>query len=196
MAKSKTKHLSYISFPSQIIPALSYSTLQSLVVSPKKLLSSSASSRFRINRIVSSSPGILPLLLALAFLGTLLLGPVIPFSPIPCAQDGVRSSSSSSSFPAAEGEFWRQPDGMGYRPCLSFSEEYRGGRRRVLILSARYLATLAISSSLLPRALALLRPSDRSGRYSYYYTAHLLPLVLDFSPLRERSRNPNSSDCV
>ncbi|XP_020097443.1 uncharacterized protein LOC109716421 isoform X2 [Ananas comosus] len=137
MAKSKTKHLSYISFPSQIIPALSYSTFQSLVVSPKKLLSSSASSRFRINRIVSSSPRILLLLLALAFLGTLRLGPVIPFSPIPCAQDGVRSSSSSSSFPA-EGEFWRQPDGMGYRPCLSFSEEYRGeppeGRRKYLLV--------------------------------------------------------------
>nr|CAD1823546.1 unnamed protein product [Ananas comosus var. bracteatus] len=80
----------------EIIPALSYSTLQSLVVSPKKLLSSFASSRFRINRIV-----------------------------------GVRSSSSSSLFPVAQGEFWRQPDGMGYRLCLSFSDEYQGSRRRV-----------------------------------------------------------------
>nr|CAD1834986.1 unnamed protein product [Ananas comosus var. bracteatus] len=112
MAKSKTKHLSYISFPSQIISVLSYSTLQSLIDPPP-------------------SP-------SLAFLGTLCLGSVIPFSPIPCAQDSVRSSSSSSSFPAAEGEFWRQPDGMGYRPCLSFSEEYRGkppeGRRKYLLV--------------------------------------------------------------
>lgn len=40
------------------------------------------------------------------------------------------------------GEFWKQPDGMGYVPCLNFSDEYRAqgesaarsGRRKKYLL--------------------------------------------------------------
>ncbi|XP_074572640.1 O-fucosyltransferase 20-like [Curcuma longa] len=58
---------------------------------------------------------------------------LLPSSPVPCS-----NSSSPRSLTAATGggggeaarlvepsEFWRQPDRMGYRPCLRFSEQYR-----------------------------------------------------------------------
>ncbi|XP_073011186.1 O-fucosyltransferase 20 [Typha latifolia] len=155
MARSKTKHLSYISVPSKIIPALSASSLQSLLVSPKKQSSRSS------NRLVSPSPRIVLLfLLAFLFIGTLRLGlrlgPVLPFSPFPCspiAEDSPSSSSSTSLAAVArrtapetnaDGAFWSQPDGLGYRPCLEFSDEYRretvapamasGGRRKYLLV--------------------------------------------------------------
>nr|CAD1842495.1 unnamed protein product [Ananas comosus var. bracteatus] len=103
MAKSKTKHLSYISFPSQIIP--------------RSLTPPS-------NRSSPSFPRNPP------------PRPVIPFSPIPFAQDGVRSSSSSSSFPA-EGSFGgNRMDGVPTVPELQrgVPGEPPEGRRKYLLV--------------------------------------------------------------
>ncbi|GMH04446.1 hypothetical protein Nepgr_006285 [Nepenthes gracilis] len=38
-----------------------------------------------------------------------------------------------------EREFWKQPDGLGYKPCLNFSEEYRRVSREIMRDRSRYL---------------------------------------------------------
>ncbi|CAL9778769.1 unnamed protein product [Musa acuminata subsp. burmannicoides] len=157
MARAKTKHLSDIAVPSQLIHSLSASAFHTLHLSPRKA-PRQAGHRFPS---LARSPKFLlvSLFFLLALFRTLRIGSeldrLLPLSPVPC-------SSSSSPEPvrsvlevavegggggvgvgagAVEGEFWRQPDGMGYRPCLDFSEEYRveteaarGGRRRKYLL--------------------------------------------------------------
>ncbi|KAK9192334.1 hypothetical protein WN943_020951 [Citrus x changshan-huyou] len=162
MAKLK-KQLSYISVPSQIINSLSSSSLQSLLVSPKKPSKSSFSRKFfSFNSYKNTRFWFLTLFLVGLF-GMLKLGfnldPPIPFSPYPCfttsPQDSFASNEKSHASFASneqqngqkgeilkgfnesqalvskgfedseESEFWKQPDGMGYRPCLHFSREYR-----------------------------------------------------------------------
>ncbi|KAE8679817.1 hypothetical protein F3Y22_tig00111394pilonHSYRG00063 [Hibiscus syriacus] len=146
MAKSKNiinaNQLSYISVPSQIINSLSSSSLQSLLVSPKR---SSSSSFFSVNKYSCRRPRVwLFALFLFGLVGMLRLGwnvnTLIPFSPYPnpCLQtqqnvDTIGRNHDSSVVatnlgqpPHEEsGEFWKQPDGMGYRPCLDFSREYR-----------------------------------------------------------------------
>lgn len=63
--------------------------------------------------------------------------PKIPFSRNPCfisQQNAIFSSGLLSSQLSVGGDeekiddnggFWKQPDGMGYRPCLDFSGKYR-----------------------------------------------------------------------
>lgn len=36
-------------------------------------------------------------------------------------------------------EFWKQPNGMGYRPCLGFSQEYRKASERIVNDRRKYL---------------------------------------------------------
>ncbi|CAL9087198.1 unnamed protein product [Musa acuminata var. zebrina] len=157
MARAKTKHLSDIAVPSQLIHSLSASAFHTLHLSPRKA-PRQAGHRFPS---LARSPKFLlvSLFFLLALFRTLRIGSeldrLLPLSPAPC-------SSSSSPEPvrsalevaveggggvvgvgagAVEGEFWRQPDGMGYRPCLDFSKQYReeteaarGGRRRKYLL--------------------------------------------------------------
>ncbi|CAD5167445.1 unnamed protein product [Musa acuminata subsp. malaccensis] len=157
MARAKTKHLSDIAVPLQLIHSLSASAFHTLHLSPRKA-PRQAGHRFPS---LARSPKFLlvSLFFLLALFRTLRIGSeldrLLPLSPVPC-------SSSSSPEPvrsvlevaveaggggvgvgagAVEGEFWRQPDGMGYRPCLDFSEQYRvetgaarGGRRRKYLL--------------------------------------------------------------
>lgn len=57
---------------------------------------------------------------------------------------GVAPSSSDaqeepSSVLSREGGFWKQPDGLGYRPCLRFSEEYRKGTEGIVKDRRKYL---------------------------------------------------------
>lgn len=160
MAKLK----SYISVPSQIINSLSSSSLQSLLISPKKSSKSSFSRKFfSFNSYKNPRFWFLTLFLVGLF-GMLKLGfnpdPLIPFMPYPCSttnqQDSfVSNEKSHISFASndeqngqkdeilkgvnesqalvskafgdseEETEFWKQPDGMGYTPCLDFSREYR-----------------------------------------------------------------------
>ncbi|XVE76674.1 hypothetical protein DITRI_Ditri13aG0000600 [Diplodiscus trichospermus] len=165
MAKSKTcnaKKQSYISVPSQIINSLSSSSLQSLLVSPKK----KNSNRFFFSYSSCRSPrGWLFALFLFGLVGMLRLGwnvdTLIPFSPYPCfhTQSNPHLSSASNigkvgkkddfliasnngqhpNHSHSESEFWKQPDGMGYRPCLDFSREYRRTREAILKDRRKYL---------------------------------------------------------
>ncbi|KAG2326099.1 hypothetical protein Bca52824_008827 [Brassica carinata] len=158
------KKVSYISVPSQIINSLSSSSLQSLLVSPKK------SSRCT-NRFSYRNPRIWFLTLFLVSLfGMLKLGfnvdPIsLPFSRHPCStgnsfhgeekhravshlgfasKNDMQSNSSSSEYrknetSPAEGDFWKQPDGLGFKPCLGFTRQYRKDSNSILKNRWKYL---------------------------------------------------------
>lgn len=208
MAKPKynAKKVSYISVPSEVINSLSSSSLQTLLLSPKK------PSR---NRFLSWSSYKSPRvwffgLFLFGFLGMLKLwfdlDPLVPFYPYPCLTSqtqgnsfpngysrsqlvvpsngqknkepgpvngmgqksvlALASSSEKSGESAAEdeplksivqskpllsngygksdgdgkeSEFWMQPDGLGYKPCLDFSSEYRRGSEVIVKDRRKYL---------------------------------------------------------
>ncbi|XP_061987861.1 O-fucosyltransferase 20-like [Populus nigra] len=201
MAKSKNnaKKVSYISVPSQIINSLSSSSLQSLLLSPKK---PSRNRFFRLNLYRSPIFWFLALFL-FCFLGMLKLSynldPLVPFSPYPCVtsqpqlQDSfskklttrsqlgfvsngekndikdqevgsvdARELKSEVGFGSnevkdeslkgvvdfqggksdgfeEESEFWKQPDGLGYKPCLKFSREYSRWSELIVKNRRKYL---------------------------------------------------------
>lgn len=69
---------------------------------------------------------------------------------MPCEISDQRSSLSTvdSVLPVSgsvgeeeeeELEFWKQPDGLGFRPCLDFSKEYRRSSTAASREKARYL---------------------------------------------------------
>lgn len=201
MAKSKNnaKKVSYISVPSQIINSLSSSSLQSLLLSPKK----PSRNRF-IGLNLYRSPRFWFLALFLfCFLGMLKLSynldPLVPFSPYPCVtgqpqlQDSfskklttrsqlgfvsngekndikdqevgsvdarelksevgfgsnevkdeslkgaVDFQGGKSDWVEEESEFWKQPDGLGYKPCLKFSREYSRWSELIVKNRRKYL---------------------------------------------------------
>ncbi|XP_075646947.1 O-fucosyltransferase 20 [Castanea sativa] len=181
MAKSKcsnNRKVSYISVPSQIINSLSATSLQSLLLSPKK------SSKQHLRFFSYKSPRLWFFLLFLfGFIGMLKLGynldPVIPFHPYPCAtneakdlnsngyskpelavasggnvekveilngisesQPLISNGSAKSEVgigPDSESEFWKQPDGLGYKPCLVFSRDYRRASEGLVKDRSKYL---------------------------------------------------------
>ena len=201
MAKSKNnaKKVSYISVPSQIINSLSSSSLQSLLLSPKK---PSRNRFFGLNLYRSPRFWFLALFL-FCFLGMLKLSynldPLVPFSPYPCVtsqpllQDSfskklttrsqlgfvsngekndikdqevgsvdARELKSEVGFGSnevkdeslkgvvdfqggksdgveEESEFWKQPDGLGYKPCLKFSREYSRWSEQIVKNRRKYL---------------------------------------------------------
>ncbi|XVF79583.1 hypothetical protein PTKIN_Ptkin15bG0000800 [Pterospermum kingtungense] len=166
MAKSKScnaKKQSYIYVPSQIINSLSSSSLQSLLVSPKK--KNSNRFFFGYNSSCRSPRVWLFALFLFGLVGMLRLGwnvgTLIPFSPYPCLhtqsnlrlgfasnidqvakKDNFLMASNNSQPPHdshSESEFWKQPDGMGYRPCLDFSAEYRRASETILKNRNKYL---------------------------------------------------------
>ncbi|XP_043690876.1 O-fucosyltransferase 20-like [Telopea speciosissima] len=160
MAKSKNQShkLSYISVPSQIVSSLSASSLHSLLLSPTKKSSKKNASNFFSNN--SRNPKFWAFLLFLfALLGMLEVGfnfdPLLPFWPRPCSLDGQTQASTVKgnsvmplSFESRDGEeseegeeaeFWKQPDGLGYRPCLYFSTEYRRSTSEILKDRTKYL---------------------------------------------------------
>uniref|UniRef100_A0A7N0TXJ9 O-fucosyltransferase family protein n=1 Tax=Kalanchoe fedtschenkoi TaxID=63787 RepID=A0A7N0TXJ9_KALFE len=123
------KKVAYISVPSQIISSLSSSSLQSLLqTSPTK--STPAKSRtFFLRR---SSFFFSFLLVFFCFFGFIAIGVFklgLGGNDRPCFTARPDISTSTSAVPTQgrggdESEFWSQPDGLGYRPCLRFSEEY------------------------------------------------------------------------
>ncbi|XP_010928447.1 O-fucosyltransferase 20 [Elaeis guineensis] len=151
MARSKTKQLSYITVPSQIIHSLSSSSLQNLLLSPKK----ASRSGNRLFSLAISPKFVLSFLFFFALVGTLRIGfhldPLLPLPPMPCSTFGevatataARTADSALLIAAAGGgewreEFWRQPEGMGYRPCLGFSKEYRRQSEAVRADRRKYL---------------------------------------------------------
>ncbi|KZV20410.1 hypothetical protein F511_30640 [Dorcoceras hygrometricum] len=74
-----------------------------------------------------------------------------PFSRNPCAvsiEKGEILKGLSSSLLSVDGKeggmdeesgFWKQPDGMGYRPCLDFSERYRREGDEIVNDRTKYL---------------------------------------------------------
>lgn len=169
---SNNKKVSYISVPSQIINSLSSSSLQSLLVSPKK--SSRSTNRLSLSY---RNPRIWFFTLFLVSLfGMLKLGfnvdPIsLPFSRYPCSThqplsfDGEQraeshlglapNSISSSGYSNSneiiqldggknetllpEGDFWKQPDGLGFKPCLGFTSQYRKDSNSILKNRWKYL---------------------------------------------------------
>ncbi|KAH7689452.1 GDP-fucose protein O-fucosyltransferase protein [Dioscorea alata] len=146
-ARQQHQQLSYISVPSQIIHSLSSSSLQSLLLSPKK----SSRSGLRLSSIIKNPRFLILFLFIFALVGTFRIGfefdPVLPFSPIPCG--GV---IRGGGFPAVEASgvvgnrsavirdgFWAQPDGMAYKPCLAFSSEYKRWSKDVTVERRKYL---------------------------------------------------------
>ncbi|KAK3015871.1 hypothetical protein RJ639_007815 [Escallonia herrerae] len=133
-AKSNNKKQCYISVPSQMISSMSSSSLQFLLVSPKKASKTSKLKIFKNLRFWFF------LLFLFGFLGMLTnwsnFDPLVPFAPNPCSishrESSVSNGVSSSQLSVGSkvenvekrGDFWKQPDGLGYRPCLDFSNEY------------------------------------------------------------------------
>ncbi|KAG5120423.1 hypothetical protein AAZX31_12G229600 [Glycine max] len=167
MAKSKNnaKKLSYISVPSQIINSISSSSLQSLLESPKKC--ARHSKFFTFVKCMRPRLFFLFTLFFLAFFAMLKFGLNLdtPFPPFPCAPsigptksnlgalDGGDVSVSEAMISSVQlhgaqvpsgvvedkSEFWEQPDGLGYKPCLDFSREYRRESEGVVMNRRRYL---------------------------------------------------------
>lgn len=167
----KKKVVSYISVPSQIINSLSSSSLQSLLVSPKK--SSRCTNRFTFSY---RNPRIWFFTLFLfSLFGMLKLGFIVDpislpsFSRYPCptnqlsfdvvaesnlgfasgfsnsssgfsnSTSGFSNSSSKNETLFMEGGFWKQPDGLGFKPCLGFSGQYRRESNSILKNRWKYL---------------------------------------------------------
>nr|KYP40906.1 DUF246 domain-containing protein At1g04910 family [Cajanus cajan] len=140
--KNNAKKLSYISVPSQIINSISSSSLQSLLESPKKCARHSKFPKCRSPRLFLFT------LFFFAFLAMLKFGFNLdtPFPPFPCATSKPElATASHKDFPHERGEevekseFWEQPDGLGYKPCLDFSREYRRESEGVVKNRRRYL---------------------------------------------------------
>ncbi|KAI4339056.1 hypothetical protein MLD38_024039 [Melastoma candidum] len=139
MAKPKKK-ISYISVPSHIITSLSTSSLHSLLDSPKKATSPTyplssfflpGSCTFRgraAARII-----LLFLLFLIWMLALLSRRDTHPCSSVLLEPIPVGRNASWA------GEFWEQPDGMGYRPCLAFGGEYRKASPAILRDRRKYL---------------------------------------------------------
>lgn len=143
MAVSKSnKNKSYISVPSQIIASISHSSLDSLLQPPKKKLP--PCSRLRV--LCRSSRFFILLISVLGFLWMVKMllnfDPSAPFSQNPCSsisQDTPPISGEVAEIDGGGDEFWKQPDGMGYRPCLDFSDRYRKESAEILKDRTRYL---------------------------------------------------------
>ncbi|XP_054815417.1 O-fucosyltransferase 20-like isoform X2 [Prosopis cineraria] len=165
--KNNPKKLSYISVPSQIINPISSSSLQSLLDSPKK--SSRNTNVVFINGFPAKHPKLLCFftLFLLSFLGILNFLPFSPYPcattlpnvPISSgyhlksklgviSSNGYVSKSELEAFSSEKGreenetgdsEFWKQPDGLGYRPCLDFSRGFRRESERIVKERKKYL---------------------------------------------------------
>lgn len=158
MAVSKTnkKKQCYIAVPSQIINSLSSSGLQSLLLSPKKK-NPSFSVKFKL--LLNNPRFWVLFLFVFGIVGMLKIWfnfeTLVPFAPYPCGIFQEKSSLlndhqvSQLSIGALneekeedgdeKSEFWKQPDGLGYRPCLDFSSEYRKTSLDIVKGRTRYL---------------------------------------------------------
>ncbi|EYU27099.1 hypothetical protein ABFS82_02G124400 [Erythranthe guttata] len=143
-SNKKKHHQSYISVPSQIINSISQASLESLLHSPKKKQSPPS----KITVLLKNPRFSIFLIFVLGFLYMLFK---MPFSQNPCSisQEKAGFSTGFSSFrrnsieKAAvfdeKSEFWVQPDGLGYRPCLDFSEKYRAESLEIVKDRTKYL---------------------------------------------------------
>lgn len=152
--QQQQQHHSYISVPSEIISSLSSTSLRSLVVSPKKATTVSRISNFWRPKILKNPRIWFFLLFLCGFLFMLKMYNFDPFAPYPCGNtenkdDSSLISSGVLSFPVKieekyeeKSDFWEQPDGLGYRPCLDFSEEYKKSSVEILKDRTKYLVVV------------------------------------------------------
>nr|XP_043624362.1 O-fucosyltransferase 20-like [Erigeron canadensis] len=160
-------HQCYISVPSEIINSLSSNSLQSLLLSPKKQASKPATFS-RLKLFKNPKTWFLALFVCGFFLMMKMWYNFEPFSQNPCgitpqkdnANDimqshheqgmGITLKKDSLSLVSNEvlkkdenlNEFWKQPDGFGYRPCLEFSEEYKKTSVEILKDRTKYLVVV------------------------------------------------------
>ncbi|OIT35196.1 PREDICTED: uncharacterized protein At1g04910-like [Nicotiana attenuata] len=152
VSKSNKKHQCYIAVPSQVINSLSSSALQTLLEeAPKKKTKTTDPSKLKL--LLANPRFWIFLLFLFAFAGILLNMWLNfdPFSQYPCSisqEKGQISTSPQLSIAAVNeksivnensSEFWKQPDGLGYRPCLDFSAEYRKASEEILKDRSKYL---------------------------------------------------------
>lgn len=151
---NRKKHQSYISVPSQIINSISQSSLESLLQPPLK--KHGGVSKLRV--LFENPRFWIFFIFVFGFLWMLKMwfnfDPTMPFSQNPCLipqeKDEISSGFSSTQVSTEKNdeksggkyeksEFWKQPDGMGYRPCLDFSERYRKESGEIVKDRTKYL---------------------------------------------------------
>ncbi|EPS73933.1 hypothetical protein M569_00823, partial [Genlisea aurea] len=140
------KQCFYISVPSPLIDS---SSLESLLLSPKKKHGAAVRSAGRNRRFFLWA---FVFLLGFVWMVKLWLDfdSLLPESKSPCLVSRRREKEQKqatipiSSPPAVassseEAFFWKQPDGMGYRPCLNFSPQYRKESAEIVADRSKYL---------------------------------------------------------
>ncbi|KAM7253970.1 hypothetical protein ACFE04_027982 [Oxalis oulophora] len=160
MARSRTIKNSCVTFnASPIFHLISASPFASLLYSPKK-------HSFVAYNSTSVSLFFFSLFLSFALLGVSILNLIPSFhDPVPCSSplspifansidDGeIRMAESvlvplpahgvSRNLTEEEREFWQQPDGEGYRPCLDFGIKYRKESAKISKEKSRFLVVVA-----------------------------------------------------
>ncbi|XP_071706253.1 O-fucosyltransferase 20-like [Rutidosis leptorrhynchoides] len=144
----KHHHQCYISVPSEIINSLSSNSLQSLLLSPKKASKTVTLSRSKF--LKNPKTWFLVLFLCGFVFMMKMWYNFDPFTPNPCGITPKKDSFSlipngaSNSFKNVEdmNEFWKQPDGYGYKPCLDFSKEYKKSSVEILKDRTKYLVVV------------------------------------------------------
>lgn len=111
------KHQYYIAVPSQIINSLSSSDL---LLSEKKMTPSLS---VKLKLLLSNPRFWIVLLFLFGFIGMWL--DFVPFSQNPCPISQEIFTVNEKSIVNEKSEFWKQPDGLSYRPCLNFSKASR-----------------------------------------------------------------------
>ncbi|XP_051145231.1 O-fucosyltransferase 20-like [Andrographis paniculata] len=141
---SKKKQQSYISVPSQIIASISQASLDALLLQHHHQSPPHKASHHFFRRVLRSPRFFISLIFGLGFLCMVVtwlsLIPSMPSSSSqpPCGT-GNKEATSSLPTPVPDVGFWKQPDGMGYRPCLDFSGNYRREGREVVKDRRKYL---------------------------------------------------------
>uniref|UniRef100_A0A0C9RFS4 O-fucosyltransferase family protein n=2 Tax=Spermatophyta TaxID=58024 RepID=A0A0C9RFS4_9CONI len=158
--------MSFISIPADMIHSL---PVAAALLSPKKALQRKHQQQLQASKrgsIAKTSTFWLGLLIGCACFSLLLLTwrpPVSAVESSPCRQRQAESQEqvnanekrmphqntiSTSPLPAhkmptnsteEEKEFWKQPDNLGYRPCVEFSMEYKQASRSIVGQRRRYL---------------------------------------------------------
>ncbi|KAJ0682419.1 putative GDP-fucose protein O-fucosyltransferase [Helianthus annuus] len=150
--KKHQHHQCYISVPSEIINSLSSNSLHSLLLSPKK---ASKTATFSRSKLFKNPKTWFLFLFVSGFLFMMKLWYNFdPFNPNPCGivpqkvslsliPNGVLKSLNKDEEKDEELKgFWKQPDGLGYRPCLDFSSEYKKQSVEILKDRTKYLVVV------------------------------------------------------
>ncbi|KAH9615173.1 hypothetical protein KSS87_020720 [Heliosperma pusillum] len=152
----KPKQSAYITVPSEIINSLSSTSLNSLLLSPKKSSSSKKTIKHSYYSSIKNPKFLIFSLFLFSFLGlltlyynNLTLPPLTPSfaaPPPPCEHRRVSSAVAVANLATVGIEektettsFWEQPEDLGYRPCMEFSEGYGNEGEEIKKDRSKYL---------------------------------------------------------